>query len=67
MRDDLAQQARIWAKASCAAQGLAAKVKDPIVLGQVVVLLANGPTAPVGHAVGRDRSLASSPPGRRAA
>lgn len=36
-----------WVEASCAAQGIPAKVTDPAVVRQVCVLLGQAPTVPV--------------------
>jgi len=66
MRDDLAEQARAWAEASCAAQGLATKVKDPVVLAQVVALLTGGSEKDEEDASGQDEPIAKPQRTRRA-
>lgn len=61
MRDELAEQARRWVDASCAAQRLTAKVSDPVVLGQVVSVL-GGDVTKRGQSV---RTTTERPPTRR--
>ena len=39
-----------WAESSCAAQGVPARVTDPLVLGRVVVLLGGAAAGPRAHA-----------------
>ncbi len=50
--EELRAQARAWAEASCATQGLAVLVKDPAVLSRVAGLLG----APTGRQAGGDAS-----------
>jgi hypothetical protein len=42
----LADQARAWVEESCARQGIPVKVRDPLVLQRVAVLLGSEPTTP---------------------
>jgi hypothetical protein len=41
-KPDMAAAARLWVEASCAQQGLAVKIADPMVLAAVGVLLERG-------------------------
>jgi hypothetical protein len=66
MRDELAQQAHTWAKKSCAVQGLATKVTDPNILGQVAALLAGSETKR-GHKATRSSPTVRLPRSRSAA
>jgi hypothetical protein len=51
-KPDLAAAARLWVDATCARQGLAVKIADPMVLATVGALLERGEAeeTPVAHA-----------------
>ena len=66
MGDELAQQVHTWVKTSCAGQGLATKVKDPVVLGQVAALLAGSETKSGHQATGSNEPPVRPPPNQSA-